>query len=84
MTKHNSYISGNQTYFFKEIAILCILLHNFFHLVEPVTYQNEMFFAQRLVYQFMREFSLSEAFNAFFLFLVFTEYIFLFFSADMV
>ncbi len=81
MTKNEPYLSYNQTLFFKGIAILCILLHNFFHWVEPVTYQNEMSFTANSVYCFMEEFSAAETVNGFFSFFGFYGvYVFIFLS----
>lgn len=81
MTNSQTYLSYNQTLFFKGIAILCILLHNFFHLLAPVTYQNEMFFAQKSVFRFIQDFSFSESINALFSFFGFYGvYVFIFLS----
>lgn len=79
--KSEPYLSYNQTLFFKGIAILCILLHNFFHLLPPVMYQNEMSFEKYSGFRFLREFYPSEFLNSFFSFFGFYGvYVFIFLS----
>jgi len=81
MQQNNIYILPKQTLFFKGVAILCILLHNFFHLISPVTYQNEMRLVHHNVFMFMKDFSFAESINAFFSFLGFYGvYLFIFLS----
>lgn len=81
MQKNNIYISPKQTLYLKGIAILCILLHNFFHLIVPLKCQNEMSLDENCVVKFISKFSISESINIFFSFFGFYGvYIFIFLS----
>ena len=75
-------LSKNQTLFFKGIAILCILFHNFFHWLPPlVNCENEMYFNSKCVKIFISEFNFLSVPNVVFsLFGFYGVFLFIFLS----
>ena len=82
MTNDDSLISQKQTTFFKGIAILCILIHNFFHWLPPlVNCENEIRFESKCVDIFINNFTLSSSINEIFsLFGFYGVFLFIFLS----
>lgn len=76
------YLTPVQTLFLKGFAILCIMSHNFFHWVPPVTYENEMHFYPMYFSRFLQDFTWPDAINCLFSFGDFTGFICSFFLAD--
>ena len=75
------YLTPVQTLFLKGFAILCIMSHNFFHWVPPVTYENEMHFYPMYFSRFLQDFTWPDAINCLFSFWGFYGvYLFIFLS----
>lgn len=75
------YLTPVQTLFLKGFAILCIMSHNFFHWVPPVTYENEMHFYPMYFLRFLQDFTWPDAINCLFSFWGFYGvYLFIFLS----
>lgn len=68
MTSLSPYLTRSQSLFLKGIAIIFILSHDFFHLVPPVNYLNEMSFTPNLLNRFIADFSFPYIVNCFFSF----------------
>ena len=74
-------LSKQNTLFLKGISILCIMAHNFFHFIPPVTSQNELFFNADIALNFLFTFTLGDALNSIFsLFGFYWTFLFVFLS----
>ena len=75
-------ISCNDTNRFKGMAILLIVLHNFYHVLPQAPIENEFFFNIENTNYYLK--SVIDSFSpTFFLFSDITESLYLYFSADM-
>lgn len=75
------YLTPVQTLFLKGFAILCIMSHNFFHWVPPVTYETKCILPD-VFSRFLQDFTWPDAINCLFSFGDFTGFICSFFLAD--